>query len=46
MKALPLLQTRAGAPGQWLAPLHFTLELRVHGLGSLTETKCLFPIHV
>ena len=29
MKAQPLLQTRAGALGQWLAPLPFTLEFRV-----------------
>ena len=27
--SLPLLQTRAGALGQWLAPLPFTLEFRV-----------------
>ena len=46
MKALPLLQTRAGALGQWLAPLPFTLARSVHGLGGLTKTKCLFPIHV
>ena len=48
MKALPLLQTRAGGPKSVVSTAAFYARVpgSVHGLGSLTEAKCLFPIHV